>query len=114
MDNTNGVLDVSESSVLSLVTDRFTSRVLWIRSLVNGGFHKKITSADHLPKLLKQIGAIVRAGGGFGVILHAEQRPAAVAHAFQGAVVEVEVGRFQVARKRVQADREAVVLRRDF
>jgi hypothetical protein len=33
-----------------------------------------------------------------------------VAHAFQGAVVEVEVGRLQVARQGVEVDGEAVIL----
>ena len=34
----------------------------------------------------------MRAGAGFGVVLHAEERQGAVAEAFEGIVVEVDVG----------------------
>ena len=66
-----------------------------------------------LPKLAEQIPAVVRAGGGFGVVLHAEGRQAAVADAFDRVVVQVRVRHFQVGGQRVGRDGEAVVLRGD-
>ena len=56
----------------------------------------------------------MRPRGGFGVILHAEDGVAAVAHSFQGAVIEVRVRRFHFGRQRFGADREAVILGGDF
>src|SRR5438445_7247726 len=47
--------------------------------------------AEQLAKLVEQIRAVVRPRRGFGVILHAEQRQAFVAHSFQRPVVEVDV-----------------------
>lgn len=54
-----------------------------------------------LTKLLKEIGIAIRTRRRFRVTLDAEQRPAAVAHAFQGAVVEVHVHRLPVAQRGV-------------
>src|SRR5207249_2968471 len=56
-------------------------------------------SAKELAKLVEEIGAVVRAGGGFGMILHAEQRQPLVAHPLQRAVVEVDVRRFEFRRQ---------------
>ena len=56
----------------------------------------------------------MRSGGSFRVVLYAEDRPAAVAHAFERIVVQVDVGRLEVARQRLQANGEAVVLRGNF
>src|SRR5579885_795886 len=71
------------------------------------------TSPHQLAELVEQVGAIVRAGGRLGVVLDAEQRPAAVAHPLQGAVVQVDVRRLQIGGQGVGGNREAVVLRRD-
>ena len=57
---------------------------------------------------------IVRAGRGFGVVLHAEDRLVAVAEAFQRLVVQVDVGDLDVAQvERIGIDREAVIVRGD-
>src|SRR5689334_21288103 len=49
------------------------------------GFH-------HLDEGVEQVGGVVGAGAGFGVVLHGEDRKVFVAEAFDGAVVEVDVG----------------------
>ena len=64
-------------------------------------------------ELLEEIGCVVGAGGGFGVVLDAEDRVGFVAHAFDRLVVEVDVGDFDFGRERIGVDREAVVLRSD-
>lgn len=71
-------------------------------------------SFHRTPKFLEQINAVVWAGGGFGVILHAEDGMPAMAHTFQRAVVEIEVGRLDVGGQRVRGDGEAVILRGNF
>ncbi len=57
--------------------------------------------------------AIVRAGGRFGVILHAEGGHFEVVEALDRFVVEAAVGDLQKIGERLFLDREAVVLRRD-
>ena len=47
------------------------------------------------------------------MVLDTENRPTAVTHAFQRAVVEVDMSRFDVPGKLLLVDREAVILRRD-
>ena len=55
------------------------------------------------------------AGGGFGVVFDAKDGVVAVAHAFDGVVVEVHVGNGDVRiGEGVGVDTEAVVLRGDF
>ena len=57
---------------------------------------------------------VVRAGSGFGVILHAEQRQRAMAQAFQRVVVQVDVRQLDFALlQRVRIDGEVVIVRRD-
>ena len=48
------------------------------------------------------------------MILDREDRQSAMAKTFQGAVIQVDVSRFQVAGQVVEPDCEAVVLRGDF
>src|SRR6266849_11038772 len=75
-----------------------------------------------LLKFLHQIGElgeevvrIVRAGAGFGVILHAEERQGFMAHAFVGLIVQVYVRDFHIfGRQRIRIYTEAVILRGDF
>src|SRR5579871_2570086 len=69
--------------------------------------------SHQLAEFFTQIDAIMRAGGGFRVILHTEERPALVTQALEGLIVEVDVRRFEIGRQRVEPYREAVVLRRD-
>jgi len=69
----------------------------------------------HFHEGLEKIMRIVRAGGGFGVILNAEERQSFVAQAFVGVVVEIEVRDFDFAGgERVRVDAEAVILRSNF
>ena len=57
---------------------------------------------------------IVRAGCGFRVILHTEQRQVPVAQAFERIVVQVDVRQFDFAiGQRVRIDGKVVVVRRD-
>src|SRR5271165_3184904 len=57
---------------------------------------------------------VVRAGRGFRVILHAEQRQIAVAQAFERVVVQIDVGEFDFAvRERIGVDGEVVIVCRD-
>ena len=66
-------------------------------------------------KLREEIVRIVRAWGGFGVVLDAEQGQVFVAHAFVGVVVEIDVRDFHIARReRFGIDTEPVILGGDF
>jgi hypothetical protein len=72
------------------------------------GFHS-------VGELSEEIMRIVRAWGGFGVVLDAEQGQVFVAHAFVGVVVEIDVGDLDVAGgERFRIDTEAVILGGDF
>ena len=55
----------------------------------------------------------MRAGRGFGVILHAENRQFAMAHAFDRAVIQIDMRHFDLGRERIRIDRKSVILRRD-
>ena len=56
-----------------------------------------ISALPHqLDEIVEQVVRIVRAGRGLGVILHAEDRMAAVAEAFERLVVQIHVGDFDV------------------
>jgi len=56
----------------------------------------------------------VRAGAGFGVVLHAEERQGAVAEAFESVVVEVDVGEVDFGGvEGVGIDREVVIVAGD-
>ena len=55
----------------------------------------------------------MRAGGGFGVVLHREAGQLAVADAFDGDVVEILVRQFERFRQRRHIDGEGLVLRGD-
>jgi len=73
-----------------------------------GSFH-------HVGELGEEVVGVVGTGGGFGVILDAEERQRFVAHAFVGVVVEIDVGDFDVAGgKGFGIDTETVILRGDF
>ena len=56
----------------------------------------------------------MRAGGGFGVVLHAEDRLFLVAHALDRLIVEVDAVHGDVGGERGGIDGEPVVLRGDF
>jgi len=64
-----------------------------------------------LAEIVEQIAAIVRPGDDSGDLLHAEQRHFRVAHAFQSAIIQIDVRQFHVLRQTVDIDCEAVVLR---
>ena len=64
-------------------------------------------------ELFEEIVRVVRAGGGFGVVLHREAGQLAVADAFDGQVVEIFVRQFERLGQGLHIDGEAVVLRGD-
>ena len=69
----------------------------------------------HGDEIVEEVAGVVRSGRGLGMILHAEERQRAVAHAFVGVIVQIDVRDFDVARReRFGIHAEAVVLRRDF
>ena len=60
----------------------------------------------------EEVTPVVGTGGRFGMILHAHDGQGLVTQAFQGLVVEVDVGGFHIVQA-VQHHMEAVVLGRD-
>src|SRR5882757_4171594 len=64
-------------------------------------------------ELIEEVGSVMRAGRGFGMILNAEDRQFLVPHSLQGAVVQIYVCHFYAGRQRVGIDCEPVILRRD-
>jgi hypothetical protein len=47
-------------------------------------------------KLREKIRGIMRAGRGFGMILHAEDRQCFVPHSFDRTVIQIDVGDFNI------------------
>src|SRR2546426_7229009 len=69
---------------------------------------------DQLHELREQVERVVRPGRRLGVILHGQDRLAAMAKAFQSLVVQIDVCELDVVvAERVGIDGEAVILRRD-
>jgi hypothetical protein len=68
---------------------------------------------DHRGELGEEVFRVVRAGGGLRVILNAQHRGLSVAHAFDGAIIEVDVGDLNIARKARWIDRKTVILAGD-
>src|SRR5205085_6400204 len=68
---------------------------------------------NHLNKLLKEIPAVRGSRRSFGMVLDGENGELAVAESFYRSIVQVHVGYFHTAGKRVRIDRVAMVLRRD-
>ena len=79
------------------------------------GVRARLCSLHHVGELTEQVVRVVRPGRSFGMILHAEKRQRAVAHALVGVVVQIHVRDFDVARRqRIGVDAETVILRGDF
>ena len=73
-----------------------------------------VRHAHQFDEVVEEIERIVRAGRGFGVVLHAERRVVAVTETFERLVVEVHVSEFDVeAFERIGIDREAMIVRGD-
>jgi len=66
------------------------------RKLIQPGTTALSVLKEHLAKLAEQVMAVVRAGRGFGVILHGKRRVIFVPDAFDGLIVEIHVGDFDV------------------
>src|SRR5260370_37086167 len=65
-------------------------------------------------EIVKEVSRIVRAGGGFGMILHAKHGVIAEPETFERLVVEIDVGDLAFARvERVGIHGESVVVRSD-
>ena len=76
--------------------------------------HLAFASSHQLHEIVEQVVRIVRAGRGLGMVLHAEDRLAAMAEAFQRLVVQIDVGDFDLAEfERIGIHREAVIVRGD-
>ena len=58
--------------------------------------------------------AVVRTGGGFGVVLDRESVLVAVPDSGNGVIVEVAVGDFKAIGQLLVVDRESMILGRDF
>ena len=77
--------------------------------------HRYLLLRHELHEVVEEVVRIVRAGRGFGVVLHAEDRLAAVAEAFERLVVQIDVRDLDVVGvERIGIDREAVIVRGDF
>jgi len=70
-------------------------------------------SPHHLQKLLKQVGAVPGAGGGFGVILDAKYGQLPVAQSGYCAIVNIYIGNLQLAREAVGVNGVAMILGSD-
>jgi len=51
---------------------------------------------DQIGELIEKVGGVMRPGRSFGMILHAEDRQFLVTHPFDGPVVQVDVGHFNL------------------
>ena len=69
---------------------------------------------DEGAELVEEDGGIVRAGGGFGMVLDAVDGLGFMAHALDGLVVEVDAVDGDVAGQAVSVDGEPVILGGDF
>ncbi len=74
------------------------------------GLSGTVGSVHQASELLEQVAAVVRAGGGLGVVLDAEDGEAGVAESFEGLIVEIDVAGDDVGGECRGVDREAVVL----
>src|SRR5437764_10069371 len=68
---------------------------------------------DQLGELVEDIGGVMRSGRSFGMILHTENRQFLVTHSFDCAVVQVDVGYFNLGGERLRIHRETMILRGD-
>src|SRR5439155_20978977 len=68
---------------------------------------------DQMRELIEEVGSVMRAGRGFGMILYAEDRQVVVLHSLHGAVVQIYMRHFYVGGQRAGIDCEPVILRRD-
>src|SRR6266436_2124880 len=69
---------------------------------------------DERAEFVEQRSGIVRAGRGFRMILHAENRLGLVSHSFNGLIVEIEAVHRHIGGKGVGINGEAMILSRDF
>ena len=82
-----------------------------VHLFAGGGF----AGFDHFGEAVEEVGGVVGAGAGFGVVLDGEDGFRFVAEAFEGVVVEVDVGGLAAfAGEGGGVDGEAVVLTGDF
>src|SRR5579862_6553603 len=75
---------------------------------------RKLVFLHHLREAVEQVMRIMRPGRSLGMVLHAEQRQRAMAHAFVGVIVQVDVGDFHIARwQGVRVHDETMILSGD-
>src|SRR6266545_4925603 len=76
--------------------------------------HPLLSLRHEFHEVIEKIVRIVRSGRGFRMILHAEDRVAAMAEALQGLIVEIHVRDLHLVEiERIRVHRETVIVRRD-
>src|SRR4029077_7927890 len=68
---------------------------------------------DQLSELVEKVGGVMRPGRSFRMILHTEDWQFLVTHYFDCAVVQVDVGHFNLGGERLRIHGETVILRGD-
>ena len=71
----------------------------WMEPHSSANIRRSTAFLDQRPEFGEQRRGIVRAGGGFRVVLDAEDGLRRVTHAFDGAVVEVQVRDLDIGRE---------------
>src|SRR5262249_1558255 len=84
-----------------------------VRAVAAGATACGSTSFHFIPEWAEQVVRVVRAGGGQGMVPHAEDRPGLVPQPLDRAVVQVDVRPLHVRRQALGIDREPVILRGD-
>src|SRR5580658_4025825 len=85
---------------------------IWQKS--SGKDWSSLPLLHHFAEVAEEVVGVVGAGAGFGVVLHAEERQRAVAQAFEGIVVEVDVGEVDFGGvERLGIDGEVVIVAGD-
>src|SRR5258706_4935525 len=76
---------------------------------------RRLSRFHHVDERVEQIRRVMRAGAGFGVILHAKDRQRAMAESFDGVVVEIQMRHHAAfGFQRFSLDRKTMVLAGDF
>src|SRR5208283_3247797 len=99
-------LQVNAGNLRRQLRQGISDRLLRRRSPAN----RSRASPDHRAEIVEEVLAVVRAGGGLGVVLHAEDRQALVPQALEGLIVEVDMAQLDVGWESGGVDREAMIL----
>src|SRR5439155_11846234 len=97
-----------------LVENHYRDRLRQVKLFIRRTTLLRSMSLNQRAEFIEQRGRVMRTGRRFRMILHAEDRPGFVPHAFDGLVVQVDAIDRNPGRQRGGIDRKAVVLRGDF